>query len=117
MCVKVLSYADFSPFHVVEEVLGDFVYVQNLISGEGEVEAAAQSHFPQLLGGLICIQAGMAQHKANWNEHSIFECNIYFNVCNQIQRFWLKRTIKFNVKPVRHQWQLSFVNSVYAVTS
>lgn len=61
MCVKVLSWAVFSPFNVVEEVLGHFVYVQNLISGEGDVEAAAQSHFPQLLGGLVCIQTGMAQ--------------------------------------------------------
>lgn len=61
MYVKVLSWAVFSPFHVVEEVLRHFVYVQNLISGEGDVEAAAQSHFPQLLGGLVCIQAGVAQ--------------------------------------------------------
>lgn len=65
MCVKVLNCAGFSPFHVVEEVLGDFVYVQNLISGEGEAEAAAQSHLPQLLGGLVCIQAGVAQQEAN----------------------------------------------------
>lgn len=65
MCVKVLNCEDFSPFHVVEEVLGDFVYVQNLISGEGEAEAAAQSHLPQLLGGLVRIQAGVAQHEAD----------------------------------------------------
>lgn len=64
MC-KSPSCSDFSPFHVVEEVLRGFVYVQNLIPDEGEVEAAAQSHFPQLLGGLVCIQAGVAQHEAN----------------------------------------------------
>lgn len=65
MCVKVLNCADFSPFHVVEEVLGDFVHVQNLISGDSKVEAAAQNHLPQLLGSLVCIQAGVAQHEAN----------------------------------------------------
>lgn len=85
--VKLPICGDFSPFHVVKEVLRDFVYVQNLISGEGEVEAAAQSHFPQLLGGLVCIQAGVAQHEANWNEYSSFEYNIDFKFCKQIQRF------------------------------
>lgn len=36
-----LSRADFWPLYGVKEVLGDFVYVEKLISGEGEVEAAA----------------------------------------------------------------------------
>lgn len=36
-----LSRSDLWPFHVIKEVLGDFVYVEKLVSGEGEVEAAA----------------------------------------------------------------------------
>lgn len=46
------------------------MYVEYLISGEGEVEAAAQSHLPQLLGGLVCIQAGVTQQEADYKEHS-----------------------------------------------
>lgn len=60
--------ADFIPFDVVEDILRDFVYIQCLISDEGEVEATLQSHFPQLLGGLVCIQAGVAQQEADYNE-------------------------------------------------
>lgn len=62
--------AAYIPFDAVEEVLGDLVYVEYLISGEGEVEAAPQSHLPQLLGGLVCIQAAVAQQEADCTEHS-----------------------------------------------
>lgn len=60
--------ADFVPFDVVKDILRDFVYIQYLISGEGEVEATLQTDFPQLLGGLVCIQAGVAQQEADYNE-------------------------------------------------
>lgn len=36
-----LSRANLWPFYGVKEVLGDFVYVEKLISGEGDIEAAA----------------------------------------------------------------------------
>lgn len=62
------SSVAYSPFDAVEEVLRDLVDVEHLISGEGEVEAAPQSHLPQLLGGLVCIQAGVAQHEADCEE-------------------------------------------------
>lgn len=62
--------AAYIPFDAVEEVLGDLVYVEYLISGEGEVEAAPQSHLPQLLGGLVCAQAGVAQQEADYNKHN-----------------------------------------------
>lgn len=41
MCVKVLFCIDSSPFDAVKEVLGDFVYIENLLSGESEEEVAA----------------------------------------------------------------------------
>lgn len=59
------SSAAYVPFEAVEEVLWDLVYVEHLISGEIEEQAAPQSHFPQLLGGLVCIQAGVAQQEAD----------------------------------------------------
>ena len=58
------------PFNAVEEVLGDLVYIEHLISGEGEVQAASQGHLPQLLGRLVCIQAGVAQQEADYEGHS-----------------------------------------------
>ena len=59
------SSAAHIPFDAVEEVLRDLVYVEYLISGEVEVEAAPQSHLPQLLRGLVCVQAGVAQQEAD----------------------------------------------------
>lgn len=44
--------------------------VEYLVSDEGEVEAAPQSHLPQLLGGLVCIEAAVAQQEADYNKHS-----------------------------------------------
>lgn len=46
------------------------MYVEHLVSGEDEVEAAPQSHLPQLLGGLVCVQAAVAQQEADCQEHS-----------------------------------------------
>lgn len=42
--------------------------VQHFVSGEGDVVAAAQSHLPQLLGGLVAAQAAVAQEEANCRE-------------------------------------------------
>lgn len=58
--------APFVPFDVVEEVLGDLVYVEELVSGEREVEAAPQRHLPQFLGSLVCVQTAVAQEEANY---------------------------------------------------
>lgn len=57
--------APFVPFNVVEQVLGDLVYVEELVSGEREVEAAPQRHLPQFLGSLVCVQTAVAQEEAN----------------------------------------------------
>lgn len=46
------------------------MYVEYFISGKGEVEATPQSHLPQLLGGLVGIQAAVAQQEANYKEDS-----------------------------------------------
>ncbi len=59
------SRAAYIPFDAVEQLLRDLVYVENLVSGEVEVEAAPQSHFPQVLGSLVCIQAAVAQQEAD----------------------------------------------------
>lgn len=64
------SAAAHIPFNAVEEVLGDLVYIEHLISGEGEVEATSQGHLPQLLGRLVCIHAAVAQQEANYEGHS-----------------------------------------------
>lgn len=58
------------PFNVVEEVLWHFVYVEDFISGEGQVDAASQAHLPQLLGGLVWIQAAVAQQEANYRKEA-----------------------------------------------
>lgn len=44
------------------------MYVEDFVPGEGEVEAAPQSHFPQLLGGLVDIQAAVAQQEADYKK-------------------------------------------------
>lgn len=62
--------AAYIPFDAVEEVLRDLVNVEYLVSDEGEVQAAPQSHLPQLLGGLVSIEAGVAQQEADYNKHS-----------------------------------------------
>lgn len=46
------------------------MYIEHLISGEREVEAASQGHLPQLLGCLVCIHAAVAQQEADYEEHS-----------------------------------------------
>ena len=46
------------------------MYVENLVSGEDEEEAAPQSHLPQLLRGLVGVQAAVAQQEADCKEHS-----------------------------------------------
>lgn len=58
----------FVPFDSVKEVLGDLVYVEELVSGEREVEAAPQCHLPQFLGGLVCVQTAVAQEEADWKK-------------------------------------------------
>lgn len=45
------------------------MYVEDFVSGEGEVEAAPQSHLPQLLGGLVGVQAAVAQQEANYKKN------------------------------------------------
>lgn len=44
------------------------MYVEDFISGEGEVEAAPQSHLPQLLGSLVSIEAAVAQQEADYKQ-------------------------------------------------
>lgn len=64
------SRAVYIPFDADEKVLGDLVYVEYFISGEDEEETALQSHLPQLLGRLVCIQAAVAQQEADYKKHS-----------------------------------------------
>lgn len=59
-----------SPFDIVKQVLSDLVNVDNFVSGEGEVDAAPQSHLPQLLRGLVRIQAAVAQEEPNCEKDS-----------------------------------------------
>lgn len=44
------------------------MYVEDFISSEADVEAAAQSHLPQFLRGLVCVQAAVAQQEADYTE-------------------------------------------------
>lgn len=44
------------------------MYVENFISGEGEVEATPQSQLPQVLGALVRIQAAVAQQETNYKK-------------------------------------------------
>lgn len=41
------------------------MYVEEFVSGEGEVEAAPQSHLPQFQGSLASVETVVAQEEAN----------------------------------------------------
>ena len=60
------------------------MYVEHFVPGEGEEEAAPQSHLPQLLGGLVGIQAGVAQQEADYRcshqDLSYRGCHLTFSV-------------------------------------
>lgn len=63
-----LSTVSLIPLDVVQVVLGDLVDVEELVSGEREVEAAPKSHLPQFLGSLVCVQTAVAQQEANYQK-------------------------------------------------
>lgn len=69
-CFLTLQWPPLVPFDVVEEVLGDLVYVEELVSGEREVEATPQRHLPQFLGSLVYVQTAVAQEEADYKKQN-----------------------------------------------
>lgn len=83
-----LSTVSLIPLDVVQVVLGDLVDVEELVSGECEVEAAPKSHLPQFLGSLVCVQTAVAQQEANYQKKC--ECSEVHVAGVRLETFPLK---------------------------
>lgn len=66
------------------------MYVEEFVSGQHKVEAAPQSHLPQLLGSLVSVETVVAQEEANY-KRSRQQSACYD--CDRLRKFTLKQCV------------------------